>query len=64
MLKDSRSIVARLQREGWTLQRTRGSHQIFRHPTKQSLVVVPHPKKDLPIGTVRDIYKAALWQQD
>jgi len=25
-------------------------------------VTVPHPKKDLPIGTLRSIYRQAGWQ--
>ncbi|MEI6335246.1 MAG: type II toxin-antitoxin system HicA family toxin [Methylococcaceae bacterium] len=28
---------------------------------KPSHVVVPHPRKDLPIGTLRSIYKQAGW---
>lgn len=59
----SREIIARLKREGWLLHRTRGSHQIFKHPEKPlALVVVPHPKKDMPIGTLRDIMRCAGWR--
>jgi len=36
-----------------------GSHQQFKHPTKKGKVTIPHPKKDLPIGTVRSILKQA-----
>lgn len=61
MLTDSRLILSRLKREGWELVRTRGSHHIFRHATSGALVVVPHPEKDLPVGTVRNIYRAAGW---
>ena len=64
MLTDSRSILARLQREGWSVVRTRGSHQILRHPTLRTTVVVPHPKKDIPLGTVRAIYRAAGWPRE
>ena len=28
------------------------------------LVIVPHPKRDLPIGTVRSIYRQAGWSRD
>jgi len=36
-----------------------GSHHSFKHETKKGRVVVPHPKKDLPIGTVKNIAKQA-----
>jgi len=39
--------------------RTKGSHHHFKHPTNPRLVTVPHPKKDLPLGTVRNILKTA-----
>ena len=64
MLTDSRLILARLQREGWSVVRIKGSHRILRHPITRSTVVVPHPEKDLPIGTARDIYRAAGWPKD
>ena len=28
------------------------------------VVIVPHPKSDLPIGTVHAIYKQAGWKKD
>ena len=61
MLTDSRLILARLQREGWSVMRSKGSHHILRHPTVATIVVLPHPRKDLPVGTVRSIYRAAGW---
>ncbi|WP_233598537.1 type II toxin-antitoxin system HicA family toxin [Erwinia sp. 198] len=30
-----------------------GSHHHFTHPTKPGLVTRPHPKKDLPVITVK-----------
>jgi predicted RNA binding protein YcfA (HicA-like mRNA interferase family) len=39
-----------------------GSHIKFKHPDKPGAVTVPHPKKDLPIGTLRSIYRQAGWQ--
>lgn len=59
---DSRSIIRRLRDEGWEHVRTKGSHHQFKHPDQASLVTVPHPKKDLPRGTVRAIYRQAGWQ--
>ena len=35
------------------------SHCQFRHPNSPMLVTVPHPKRDLPIGTLRSIERAS-----
>lgn len=58
----TRKIIKRLSEEGWELNRIKGDHHIFVHPDKPNLAIVPHPKKDLPIGTLRDIYKVAGWK--
>ncbi|MCS6840143.1 MAG: type II toxin-antitoxin system HicA family toxin [Roseiflexus sp.] len=39
----------------------RGSHYHYKHPDKPGRVIVPHPKKDLPVGTLRSIYRQAGW---
>ena len=57
----SRDLIKRLEQDGWTNVRTRGSHAQFQHPTKLGTVTVPHPKRDLPTGTVRSIFKQAGW---
>jgi predicted RNA binding protein YcfA (HicA-like mRNA interferase family) len=51
----SAEVIAKLKRDGWTLARSKGSHHHFRHPTKAGIVTVPHPKKDLPRGTLKGI---------
>jgi predicted RNA binding protein YcfA (HicA-like mRNA interferase family) len=56
---DSRLIVKALKADGWKLKRTTGSHNHFTHPNKKGLVTVPHPKRDLPKGTLRSIEKQA-----
>jgi len=61
---DSRELIRRLEQDGWFLARTRGSHSQFKHPTKAGLVTVPHPKRDLPIGTVQAILKQAGMRSD
>jgi predicted RNA binding protein YcfA (HicA-like mRNA interferase family) len=52
---NSRAIIKALESDGWVHRRTTGSHWHFRHPSKPGLVTVPHPKRDLPFGTVRAI---------
>jgi predicted RNA binding protein YcfA (HicA-like mRNA interferase family) len=33
----------------------KGSHVQLKHPSRKGRVTVPHPRKDLPIGTVKSI---------
>ena len=64
MLKSSRDIKRRLEQDGWVIERIRGSHHIFRHPSSGAIIALPHPRKDLGVGLVRKIYKQADWQPD
>jgi predicted RNA binding protein YcfA (HicA-like mRNA interferase family) len=64
MLTNSRDIVRRPEREGWTLVRVTGSHHVFKSAISSATVVVPHAKKDLGKGLVRAIYKGAGWKPD
>lgn len=59
METDSKKIVKRLIGEGFELVSVRGSHHKFRKGAVT--IIVPHPKKDLPIGTARNIARAAGW---
>jgi len=58
---NSREIIRRLVRDGWRLVRTKGSHRQYKHPVKPGLVTVPHPKRNIPEGTLRSIFKQAGW---
>jgi len=58
---NSRDIIAKLRDDGWELVHIRGSHHQYKHPDKPGRVTVPHPKKDLPVGTLRSIYRQAGW---
>jgi predicted RNA binding protein YcfA (HicA-like mRNA interferase family) len=57
----SADIIKKLEADGWKLARSKGSHHHFKHGTKPGLVTVPHPKSDIPTGTLRSIYKQAGW---
>ena len=59
MLRNSREIVKRLKAEGFEPVSVRGSHHKFRKGA--ITVVVPHPKKDLPVGTARSIARRVGW---
>jgi predicted RNA binding protein YcfA (HicA-like mRNA interferase family) len=56
---NSAEIVKLIQADGWRLVRISGSHHHFRHEAKAGLVTIPHPKKDLPPGTLNSILKQA-----
>ena len=64
MLTNSRDIKRRLEQEGWVVDRVTGSHHVFKHPRQLETIVLPHPKKDLGRGLVRNIYKQAGWEFD
>lgn len=55
----SSELIKLLQNDGWFKVHQVGSHIKFHHATKRGHVTVPHPKKDLPIGTVMNIIKQA-----
>ena len=53
-----REAVRLLQRDGWGLVRTRGSHRQYRHPHKPGTVTVAgKPSDDLPPGTWASIMR-------
>ncbi|WP_372733223.1 type II toxin-antitoxin system HicA family toxin [Novosphingobium sp.] len=51
--------MRRLLAEGFVEVSVKGSHHKFRR--EGVTVIVPHPKKDLPIGTARSIAQMAGW---
>ena len=59
METNSRNIIKLLERDGFVLVKVTGSHHKFKK--LDQTVTVPHPKKNLPIGTARNIYKQAGW---
>ena len=59
MDRDSKKIIKRLKEDGFELISTRGSHHKFRKGAVT--IIVPHPKKNLPVGTARAIAKDAGW---
>ena len=60
MERDRRKIVKRLLADGFVAVSSKGSHHKFR--MGELTVIVPHPKKDLPLGTARSIAKLAGWE--
>jgi len=59
MERDSKRIIRRLIAEGWEPVSIRGSHHKLSKGGRA--IIVPHPKRDLPLGTARAIAKAVGW---
>jgi predicted RNA binding protein YcfA (HicA-like mRNA interferase family) len=58
----SADVIRRLRSEGWELHYVKGSHYQFKHPERLGKITVPHPKRDLPAGTLRSIFRQAGWR--
>ena len=56
---NSRKIIERLRKDGFELVSVRGSHH--KYVKDGRVVMVPHPKNDLPLGTARNIARQAGW---
>jgi predicted RNA binding protein YcfA (HicA-like mRNA interferase family) len=52
-------VIKILEKKGFTLDRTKGSHHIYYHPETKRRVVVPFHKRDLPKGTLLEILRQA-----
>jgi predicted RNA binding protein YcfA (HicA-like mRNA interferase family) len=55
----SRKVIGALASAGWYEVARKGSHVQFKHPTLPGRVTVPHPKLDIPKGTLRSIENQA-----
>jgi predicted RNA binding protein YcfA (HicA-like mRNA interferase family) len=56
---NSREVIRAIERAGWVHVATRGGHWQFTHPIRPGRVTVPHPERDIPIGTLRSIERQA-----
>ncbi|MYC94518.1 MAG: type II toxin-antitoxin system HicA family toxin [Caldilineaceae bacterium SB0661_bin_32] len=55
-----REAIRLVERDGWRLVRTRGSHRQYRHHSKPGTVTIAgHPSADIPKGTWLSILKQA-----
>lgn len=53
----SREVITLLKADGWYEVGCTGDHHQFKHPIKNGRVTVTHPKKDIPIKTLKSISK-------
>ena len=55
-----RQLIRLLERDGWVLVRTRGSHRQYKHPEKPGLVTLAgKPSDELAAGTLNSVLKQA-----
>ncbi|MDE0636907.1 MAG: type II toxin-antitoxin system HicA family toxin [Candidatus Poribacteria bacterium] len=55
-----RQLIKLLQKDQWVLNRTKGSHRQFKHPTKSGTVTVAgNLGEDVPKGTLNNVLKQA-----
>ncbi|MFC0408791.1 type II toxin-antitoxin system HicA family toxin [Roseomonas elaeocarpi] len=51
----SKAVIAAIEADGWFEVAQAGSHKQFKHPTKPGRATVPHPNRELPIGTIKSL---------
>jgi predicted RNA binding protein YcfA (HicA-like mRNA interferase family) len=54
----SSEVIRVLEEHGFTFVSQRGSHTKYKNVTGR-IAIMPHPKKELPIGTTRSIIRQA-----
>ena len=53
-----RAIMKQIEKDGWILARTRGSHRQFKHPQKSGLITIAGQLSDeIAPGTLNSILK-------
>jgi predicted RNA binding protein YcfA (HicA-like mRNA interferase family) len=60
----ARELVAALERDGFGLRRTAGSHHVYRHRDGRRVVVAMHgPGATFPPGTLAAMLEATGWTE-
>lgn len=58
-------VIKLLENDGWYLARTKGSHRQFKHLDKSGTVTVAGKLSiDVPIGTLKSIWKQAQLEEE
>ena len=59
-----RDVIKRIEHDGWRMVSQEGSHRHFKHPVKRGRVTVAgKPGVDVPIGTLKNIFRQAQIEQ-
>ena len=55
-----KEVIKLIEKDGWYLVRTKGSHRQFHHPIKGGTVTVSGKESiDMPVGTLNSVLKQA-----
>jgi predicted RNA binding protein YcfA (HicA-like mRNA interferase family) len=58
-----KDVIARLRGDGWTLKKGgKGDHASYVHQTKKGKVTLDMGARDIPIGTLKSIFRQAGWE--
>jgi predicted RNA binding protein YcfA (HicA-like mRNA interferase family) len=57
----TRDLIKLVEFDGWYLDRTKGSHYVYKHPTKSGTLSIPvhNLGKDVAIGIEKSILRQA-----
>ena len=55
-------VCQRLERDGWRRRAGRGDHVNYNKPGQPVVITVDMGMKEIPIGTLRSIYRKAGWR--
>lgn len=55
-----KQVIARLLADGWVERKGKGDHRNFTKPS-HGVVTVDTGVREIPIGTLRSIYRVAGW---
>jgi predicted RNA binding protein YcfA (HicA-like mRNA interferase family) len=60
-----RDVIKLIEKDGWFLVRTRGSHNVYHHPSKAGnvIIAVHNAGRDVAVGTLKAILKQAGIQE-
>lgn len=60
--RKTRDVLAALHADGWMIARKGpGDHVQLKHPVKPGKVTVDSGEREIPLGTLRSIYRQAGW---
>ncbi|EOC1939174.1 type II toxin-antitoxin system HicA family toxin [Escherichia coli] len=53
----SDDLIKKIKAVGWRFVRANGSHHVFEKSGEPRPIVIPHPRKDIAVGTLNNILK-------
>ncbi|MGD0454487.1 MAG: type II toxin-antitoxin system HicA family toxin [Solirubrobacteraceae bacterium] len=59
-----KQLIRALERNGWQVDRVRGSHYIMAHPDRDQMVPVPYHNRDIKAGTLSGILNSTGISRD